>query len=366
MDREKIIIRTSVIGIITNVMLAIFKSIVGIASNSIAVILDAINNLTDALSSIITIVGTKLAGKSPDKNHPLGHGRVEYITALVVAGIVVYAGITAAAESIEKIVNPSPASYSTIALVIIAVAVVTKIALGRYVRNKGKEMDSGALVASGTDALSDALLSFAVLATALLYTFTGISLEAYVGIVIAGFIIKAGVDMARETLDDILGRRTDKELTGRIKELLVSEAEVLGAYDLFVHDYGPGKQYASVHLELPDTMTVENVDELTRKVTDRVYKETGVILTGVGVYSHNSDKRVNAIREDITDTVMAHDWVLQLHGFYLDEATKTIRFDVVLNFDIAHDEGIATIYEEVKAKYPEYEFVIVPDIDISD
>ena len=157
LKRQKTIIRTSVIGIAVNILLAAFKAAVGILSNSIAVVLDAVNNLSDALSSIITIVGAKLAGKKPDKKHPLGHGRIEYITALIVAGLVLYAGITSLVESVKKIIDPVQANYSKVSLVIIAVAVLTKVLLGRYVKKKGEQTNSGALVASGTDALSDAM-----------------------------------------------------------------------------------------------------------------------------------------------------------------------------------------------------------------
>ena len=365
-QRQKVIVRTSLIGIAVNILLAAFKAAVGLLSNSIAVILDAVNNLSDALSSVITIFGAKLAGRKPDKDHPLGHGRIEYISALIVAAIVMYAGITSLVESVKKIIDPQKPDYSTISLVIIGVAVLAKILLGRYVKKTGEKTHSGALVASGTDALSDAALSLAVLLTALLYTFKGISLEAYVGVVISGFIIKAGYEMISDTVKDILGRRANVEVSNKIKEIISEEPDVLGAYDLFIHDYGPDKAYASVHVELPDSMTVDKVDVLTRKLTDRVYRETGVILTGVGVYSRNTDAKAERIRRDIEKIVMAHEWALQMHGFYIDEERKIIRFDVVMSFDVSHSEGIRTICEEVKEIYPEYDLVIVPDIDITD
>ena len=199
-NREQIIVRTSYVGIAVNILLAAFKAIVGLASHSIAVVLDAVNNLSDALSSVITILGAKLAGKKPDRKHPLGHGRIEYISAMIVSAIVLYAGITSLVESVKKIIEPDEVSYTTISLVIIGVAVVAKILLGRYVKAKGESVGSGALVASGTDAMSDAILSFAVLVTALVYTFTGISLEAYVGVIISIFIIKAGIEMISDTI----------------------------------------------------------------------------------------------------------------------------------------------------------------------
>ena len=238
LNRDKVIIRTSIIGILANVLLAAFKAAVGIASNSIAVVLDAVNNLSDALSSIITIVGTKLAGKLPDKKHPLGYGRIEYISAMIVSGIVLYAGITSAVESVKKIIHPEKPEYSVISLVIIAVAVVVKIVLGRYVKAKGEEVNSGSLVASGSDAMFDAILSASVLACAIIFMITGISLEAFVGAVISVIIIKSGVEMMIETLNEILGVRADEETTDRIKELLTGEEEVQGAYDLIMFNYG--------------------------------------------------------------------------------------------------------------------------------
>ena len=365
-NREKIIVKTSIVGIVVNVLLAAFKAGVGFISNSIAVVLDAVNNLSDALSSIITIIGAKLANRKPDRNHPLGHGRIEYLSALIVAAIVLYAGLTSLIESVKKIIEPAAPKYSTTSLVIIAVAVVAKILLGRYVKAKGEQVNSGALIASGTDAMSDAALSLAVLITALIYTFKGISLEPYVGVIISGFIIKAGIEMISETIGDILGKRAEPEVAKKIKDIIAEDPNVLGAYDLFVHDYGPGKAYASVHVELPDTMGVEDVDIITRKLTDRVYRETGVIMTGIGVYSHNTDARAETIRREVTEIVMAHEWALQIHGFHLDEEKKIIRIDVVMSFDIPHSEGVRILCKEIKKKYPDYDAVIVADIDITD
>ena len=366
MSRDKVIIRTSIIGILANVLLAAFKAAVGIASNSIAVVLDAVNNLSDALSSIITIVGTKLAGKLPDKKHPLGYGRIEYISAMIVSGIVLYAGITSAVESVKKIIHPEKPEYSVISLVIIAVAVVVKIVLGRYVKAKGEEVNSGSLVASGSDAMFDAILSASVLACAIIFMITGISLEAFVGAVISVIIIKSGVEMMIETLNEILGVRADEETTDRIKELLTGEEEVQGAYDLIMFNYGPDKNLASVHLELPDTMSVREVDRLTRKLERKVYKETGIVLVAVGVYSYNTgDDEAARIQKDVRERVLAHDWAVQLHGFYVDVETKEMTFDVVISFDISPREALSALYEEMKKAYPDYKIVIAPDVDVS-
>ncbi|MBQ7657222.1 MAG: cation transporter [Clostridia bacterium] len=364
--RDQVIVRTSVIGILTNVFLAAFKAFVGIVSNSIAVILDAVNNLSDALSSIITIVGTKLASKLPDKKHPFGYGRIEYLSAMIVSGIVLYAGITSAVESVKKIIHPEEAEYSVLSLVIIAVAIVVKLALGRYVKAQGEKVNSGSLIASGSDASFDAILSASVLVSAIIFLVTGVSLEAYVGVVISGFIIKSGIEMMTDTLDDILGRRADRETTTRIKQLLNEEPEVQGAFDLILYNYGPDRDYASVHLQLPDTMTVREVDALTRRVETKVLKETGVILTGVGVYSSNTeDAEAARIQNDVRRKVLSHDWAVQFHGFYIDTEKKEMRFDVVMSFDIRPKEGLKTLYAEIQKAYPDYAIQIAPDVDVS-
>ncbi|MBP5773106.1 MAG: cation transporter [Eubacterium sp.] len=366
-ERNKIIVGTSIIGILTNVLLAGFKAVVGLLANSIAVVLDAVNNLSDALSSIVTIIGNKLSNKAPNKKHPLGYGRIEYISAMIVAAIILYAGITSAVESVKKIINPEKPDYTPVTLIVISVAIVVKIILGLFVQKRGKEANSGALEASGKDALFDAILSASVLASAIVFITTGFSLEAYVGALISIFIIKAGIEMLGETLDEILGKRADAEIIKKVKEIINREPEVRGAYDLILNNYGPNKNYASVHLELPDTMTVDEVDVLTRKLEMNVYKETGIILTGVGVYSYNtSDTEVAHIRNDVQEMVMAHDWSLQMHGFYLDIEKHTMRFDVVLSFDIDSKEGIDIIRKEVGEAYPEYELNIIADVDIAD
>lgn len=367
LNRDRIIVRTSIIGILTNVLLAGFKAAVGLLSNSIAVILDAVNNLSDALSSVITIVGTKLAGRLPDKKHPLGYGRIEYLSALIVSAIVLYAGITSFIESVKKIIHPEKAEYTVVSLVIIAVAVVVKLILGSFVKAQGKAANSGALVASGSDAMFDAILSASVLASAVIFMLTGISLEAYVGVAISVMIIKAGIEMMTETLDDILGQRADAETTIAIKRILNEEPEVRGAYDLVLNNYGPDKNIGSVHLELPDTMTVEQVDELTRRVQAKVLNETGVILTGVGVYSYNTKNDEAAkIRNTIQKLVLSHDWALQFHGFYVDIKKKSLRFDVVMSFEIDPKDGLDTLYKEVREAYPDYDIYIAPDVDVSD
>ena len=366
-NREKTIVKTSIIGILTNVLLVGFKAFVGLMSNSIAIILDAVNNLSDALSSVVTIIGAKLGAKQPDKKHPLGYGRIEYLSSMIVAALVLYAGITSLVESIKKIIRPEAAEYGTVTLVIISVAIVVKLILGLYVKKQGKKVNSGALVASGSDAMFDAILSASVLASAIVYLIWGVSLEAYVGVVIAGFIIKAGVEMMIETLNDIIGKREDAETTKELKQIICEEESVLGAYDVTLFNYGPNRNYGSVHVELPDTLTVDDVDRITRKIQVDVFQKTGVILTGIGVYSYNtSNDEAAQMRNKVQETVLSHEWALQMHGFYADTEKKTARFDVVMSFDVDRKEALETMYKEICGMYPDYEIVIVPDVDVAD
>lgn len=368
MNREKVIVRTSVIGILANVFLAGFKAVIGFFTNSIAITLDAVNNLSDALSSVITIIGTKLAGRRPDKKHPFGHGRVEYLSAVTISVIVLYAGISALVESIKKIITPEAPDYTPVALIIVAVAVLVKILLGTYVRKTGVKVNSDSLVASGKDALLDAIISTSTLVAAGIYIIWGVSLEAWLGAIIALFIIKSGIDMLRESISSIVGERVDSELAGGIKETILKFEDVRGVYDLILHNYGPDSYIGSAHIELPDTYTMTKLDRLERDIADAVYCEHGVIMAGIGIYSAPTDGgKADEILTDIRKTVMKYRYVLQLHGFSLNEEEKEIRFDLVIDF--AADDRTAlyqTIVAEVQSKYPEYKLRATLDTDFSD
>jgi len=367
-NREAIVIRTSVISIISNIVLAGFKAFVGLLANSIAIISDAINNLSDALSSIITIVGTKLAGKAPDKEHPYGHGRIEYITSLVVSAIVLYAGITALIESIKKIINPEMPDYSAITLIILTAGIIVKFALGIYVKKKGKAVNSDSLVASGSDAFNDAILSMSVLASAIIYMILDLSLEAYVGVLLSIFIMKTGIDLIKESVDNMLGTRVESSLSKAIKKDIAKEEEIQGAYDLILNDYGPDKYLGSVHIEVPDTLTVSEVDKISRRISKKILNKYGVILHTIGVYSINTkDKKIKEHQKEITKIVFSHKGILQMHGFYFDEKEKHISFDIIIDFKVKDREEVyKQIYKEVQAKYKDYKIDITLDIDISD
>jgi len=367
-ERNSRIIRTSIIGILANIGLAGFKAAVGLFTHSIAILLDAVNNLSDALSSVITIIGTKLAGKKPDKKHPLGHGRIEYLTAMIIAVIVLYAGVMSLDESVKKIIHPVRADYTAVSLIIIIVAVAVKIVLGRYVKKVGTDLKSGSLVNSGQDAMLDAVISASTLAAAVIFMATGIGLEAWLGAVISVVIIKAGIDMLRETFSQILGERADADLSRAIKRTINSYEGVNGTYDLVLHNYGPDTFLASAHVEVPDTWTAHQIDELTRAIQAKVYQEYGVVMTAIGIYSMNThDDKAAEVETKITRIVMAHEAVLQMHGFYFDQADRRISFDVVIDFACEDRKGVYDeILREVHEAYPDYQLVVAMDADTSD
>ena len=367
-SRDAVIVRTSIIGIIANVFLAAFKAFVGLASNSVAIVMDAVNNVSDAASSVITIVGTKLAGKEPDRKHPFGYGRIEYLSAMVISILVLYAGITAFVESVKKIIRPDVPDYSAATLIIVAVAVVVKIVLGRYVKSVGRKVNSDSLVNSGEDATLDSVISASTLVAAAVYLLFHISLEAWLGAVIAIVIIKSGVEMLRETLSQILGERADAELARNIKATVTGYPEISGAYDLVLHNYGPDAYNGSVHIEVPDTLSADDLDKLIRKVTMEVYRKHNVILTAIGVYSINTkDAEAMAARERVSEIVTADPGVLQMHGFYLDKAEKAIRFDIVVSFDAKDRRQVyREICEKVQREYPGYTLQVAMDTDFSE
>ncbi len=369
-NRGRIIARTSLIGIAANVLLAGFKAAVGILSHSIAIVLDAVNNLSDASSSLVTIIGTRLAAKKPDRKHPFGHGRIEYLSAMIIAVIVLYAGITSLVEAVKKILNPEAPDYGAAALIVVGVAVAVKIVLGRYVKGIGEKVNSDALINSGKDALMDSVISASTLAAALIFIFTGgkVSVEAWLGAVISLVISRAGIEMLRGTLSQILGERADAELVRGIRETVVSFPEVRGAYDLVLNNYGPDTFNGSIHIEVPDTCTASDLDELLRAIAVKVFQKHHVILTAIGVYSYNTkDNEAARMEKAIRKLVMSHEHVMQLHGFYVNKTKKTIRFDVVISFDA---EDRKAVYEEVcseiAALYPDYTLQIALDTDFSE
>ena len=367
-SREKTVVRTSIIGIIANVFLAGFKAFVGLMTNSIAIILDAVNNISDAGSSIITIVGTKLAGKEPDKKHPFGYGRIEYLSAMIISVIVLYAGITSFVESVKLIINPELPDYNTISLVIVAVAVVVKILLGRYVKSVGVKVKSDSLINSGEDATLDSIISASTLVAAGVFLIFHISLEAWLGAVISVVIVKSGIEMLRETISHILGERNDSELAMGIQKTVLSFPDVQGAYDLVLNNYGPDTWNGSIHIEVPDTYSADRLDQLIREITMKVLCEHHVILTAIGVYSVNTkDEESIRARERVREIVFSHENVRQMHGFYLLKEQKTMRFDIVISFEAKDRRAVySDVVSDVQKAFPDYELQVAMDTDFTE
>lgn len=367
-ERDRIIIRTSVIGIVANFLLAGFKAVIGATSHSVAIIMDAVNNLSDAASSLITIAGTKLAGKESDKKHPFGYGRIEYITSMAIAILVTYAGLKAVTESVEKIIEPQAPEYTATGLVIIAVAVVVKIVLGRYVEKTGHKVNSDSLVNSGKDATLDSVISASTLLAAGIYMIWGISLEAWLGAVIGLVIVKAGYEMLADTLSKILGERADIEVARQLKATVNSFPEVNAAYDLIIHNYGPDAYNASVHIEVPDSLSASDIDKLSRRIQSEVYEKHQIALTAIGVYSMNTkDPDAMAARDKVRDLVTSVPHVLQMHGFYMDRENKEMRFDIVVSFESkdrrnSYNEALDLVMKE----FPGYRLLVAMDMDYSE
>ena len=367
MNREKLIVRTSIIGILGNIGLVAAKAVIGIIAGSISIILDAVNNLTDALSSVITIIGTKLAGRKPDRKHPYGHGRIEYITSLIIAVIILVAGGTAIYESILSLINGTKAAYTDLSLIFISLAILVKVGLGLFFRRMGKKAHSEALKASGIDALFDALLSLSTLVGAIIARFTGVAIEGYLGILIGLFIIKTGIEIMINALSSIVGKRADKETSLAVKQLVNSFPEVIGSYDLTLHDYGPTKSIGSIHIEVRDDLTAKEIHPLSRKIIQAVYDKFGIILT-VGIYAQNeSEPEIKQIRKDLYALVKEYPTIKQVHGFYVDIDLKMITFDIIVDFKDDDAEGIKkSLIEKMSAIHPDYQYYVILDDDFSD
>ncbi len=364
-SRERKIIQTSVIGILGNLVLVGVKAVIGFISNSSSIISDAINNLSDALSSLVTAIGTKLSNKRPNKKHPFGYGRIEYLTATIVAALILFAGGTAVYESVMSLVNQEAPEYSVWSLIVIGVAIVVKIALGLFFRIRGKKLDSGALKNSGTDALFDAILSTSTLVAALVSHFTSVHLEGYAGILIGLFILRSGVIAMKESLSPILGERIDDELAHEIKAVICSHPGVKGAYDLVVNNYGESQKIGSVHIEVDDNMLASDIYALEREIQAYCYQEHQIILT-VGIYASNDSTPLSKeIKGKAKALVATEKDVIQWHGFYYDQEREIVSFDIIVSFDAkeSQEEIASRIQSALEKDYPKLRILVNLDQD---
>ncbi|MBR3280760.1 MAG: cation transporter [Clostridia bacterium] len=366
MNREKKIIKVSLQGILMNLFLVIFKAIVGVVANSISIILDAVNNFSDMISAIITIIGAKLSNKAPDKDHPYGHGRIEYFSAIIISIIVMGAGVTALKESFSKIVSPVHANYSTATLIVVIVAIFVKFFFSGYVKKVGREINSQSLVATGADAFMDAILSFSTLVGAIISLAWNISIEGYLGVVISIIILKSAIEILKDTINTMLGERPDSELTKKIKDKINSYEGVYGANDLMLHSYGPDRLVGSVHITVKDSMTACDIHGLTRMIAEDIFDEYGIVLT-IGIYALNDSGEAGEIKAGLEEILKDYKEIINLHGFYVNEKIKRVSFDLIFDFKCKNQEEIKKeIKEKLKEKFPDYRSHVLIDTDVSD
>ncbi len=365
-ERDSLVVRTSITGIIANLVLAAFKFFAGLMAHSMAIQADAINNMSDAASSIVTIVGTKLAAKPADKKHPFGYGRMEYLSSMVIGTLVLFAGLHPLRDAVKAIFNPGTLpDYSHITLLVVSGAVIVKILIGRLFVSTGKKTNSDALVNSGKDALFDSILSASTLVGAAVYLILGVSVEPYVAVLISLFIIKAGIEMLFETVSKLLGESGDFEKAEEIKKTIMAFEGVEGVYDMVLNNYGPDAFSGSVHIAVPDTYSAWDIDDLIRDIQVKVYHEHKVILNAVGVYSINTKDPFYAKAEDkVISIVKENEFVRQIHGFHMNRERKTIRFDVVISFDAKDRVAVYNeIYSQVQKAFPDYTVQMALDTD---
>ena len=367
MDRNKQIIRTSVVGIVANVLLAAFKATIGFLSHSIAIIMDAVNNLSDVMSNVITIVGAKLAQRPADREHPFGYGRVEYFSAIVIAVIVLTAGVMSLVESIKALIHPTAPSYSTSALIIIIVAIAVKLVLGIYVRKRGRELDSDALVASGTDALFDSIITLATLISAGIMLIWGVSIDGILGILISLLIVKAGIEMIASPVNELLGARVSPELITEIKKEIMELEGVHGVYDIILHNYGHDQMIGSLHIAVDDVMNAHEIHGLTREISMMMYVKHNIIMT-VGIYSvATGENKRKDLQSLVTRTLAAHKEIVQIHGFYYSEKENLVSVDVVPDYSVKDDSALIwNLTTELDTVLPGITVLVVVDHNYSD
>lgn len=352
------------VGIGVNVLFAGIKLTVGVLGNSVSILSDAVNNLTDALSSLITLIGLKLSGKKPDRDHPLGHGRIEYISGLVVAVLVLAAGIEFTWSSGKRILYPEETDLSLTALWILGVTVVGKCLLCVMDIRIGKATGSQALEAAGAEARMDVFASLLTIVGALLSRYTGWMVDGYIGIVLSLFILHTGYTLLRSTLSTIIGERPDKELAKALTEDVLQFEPILGAHDLVLHNYGPSTCLGSLNVELADEITVETAYQAMSSAQQYFIDKYGIYFT-FGLYSVNTyDEEIRRMRDAVSRIICEMPGAISIHGFKYEKEENIVRFDTVVeyalqNYDAFRQEAVAELHKI----YPSITFLINIDLD---
>ena len=371
---EKISVRTaygvlaSVVGIFCNVSLFIVKFAVGLALHSVSVTADAFNNLSDAGSSIISVVGVKMAGKPADKDHPFGHGRIEYIAALIVSFLVLEVGFTFLKDSVSKIREPEELNFQTVSVVILILSVAVKLWLGLFNRKLGERIDSKVMKAVFTDSMGDVVTTGATILSILFFGLTGINIDGFVGVGVALAVMWAGVGIARDTLEPLIGEAIDPEVYGQIKKFVESYDGIAGTHDLIVHNYGPGRSMASIHAEVPNDVDIERSHEIIDRIERDAAKQMGLFLVIHMDPVEMKDEKVLGIRKKAEQILGELDPLCSIHDFRVvrGENHSNLIFDMVI--PIEYDEKTRNelprlLTERIKDVDPGYECVITVDYD---
>ena len=363
--RRKYGILGSTVGIFLNILLFGFKYFAGIVSSSVAVTADAFNNLSDAGSSIITLVGFKFTGLSPDNEHPFGHGRIEYISGLIVSMAIILMGFELFATSVGKIINPEDVDTSTVAFVILFISVIVKIYMAFYNVSIGKKINSAAMKATAIDSLSDSVATSVVFISMLIMKFTGYNIDGYAGAAVAVFILFAGYGAAKDTISPLLGMKPSKETVDTINEIIMSHDGILGIHDLIVHDYGPGRMMVSLHAEVPGDKNIYEIhnliDHIENDLNDKFNCECVIHMDPVDV----NDRRTQEMKNKVEEVVKSINADLSIHDLRIIPCKNynNLVFDMIVppkyhNEDILIKEQVC---KQIEEKYPEYQAVIKID-----
>lgn len=360
------VVITSVVGIVVNLILGGIKVFVGLASNSIAIISDAVNNFTDSVSSLVTIITMVIVGRGATRKHPFGFGRIEYFTSMIIAALVLFAGGEFLISSVKKIISPEPTSYTWVSIVLLVVAILAKIALGFYTKSRGKKLNSPNLEASGADALSDAIITSVTLIGALISIFTDIVIDGFIGALVSIFVLKAGFEIMLGVVGELLGKRPDEELAEEIMEEIRHYDGIVGAYDLILHNYGPNVYIGNVNVELDESISIRDAYEIIHPLNVELFNKYGVFFY-FGFYSINvSDEDVKTMRETVTKVLMEDPDILQIHAFYVDTTKKNMSFDAVMDFSVKTTlEKSQKLKKKLLEIYPDYDITVVADRDFT-
>lgn len=366
---EKVSVRTaygvlaSAVGIFCNVLLFLVKCAVGFFLNSISVMADAFNNLSDAGSSVVGLVGVKMASKPADEDHPFGHGRIEYIAALVVAFLVLQVGFTFFKDSIGKIREPEEMKFQLIAVVVLILSVGVKLWMGMFNRRLGKKIDSKVMLATATDAMGDVATTSVTILSILFWKLTGMNIDGFVGIIVSLVVMWAGIGIARDTLEPLIGEAVAPEEYVRISRFVEKYDGIVGSHDLIVHNYGPGRSMASIHAEVPNDVAIEVSHEIIDRIERDAAKKLGIFLVIHMDPVETQDKHVLEVKKQVVEVLEALDPAVSIHDFRMVDGKEQINliFDMVVPFEYDHqrqEELKASLKRLLKMHDSRYEFVM--------